>query len=97
MLLFINLLMELKRTVPLLFGENSKQEADATIIVPSESHRHLLWLLQEHVLSIHTYGEFDVESQSSTGKVTVTLQSSALWMENWLRCRVELASGESTK
>jgi hypothetical protein len=117
LLLFVNSLMELKRAVPLLYGEDSKQETDATIFVPSESHRHLLWLLQEHVLSIHTYGEFDAESQSSRsrGKVTPVfagricfrawycltspsaLQSSALWLENWLRRRVELANGESPK
>lgn len=117
LLLFANSLMELKKAVPLLYGEDSKQEADATIFVPSERHRHLLWLLQEHVLSIHTYGEFDAESQSSRsrGKVTPVfagricfrawycltspsaLQSSALWLENWLRRRVDLASGESPK
>lgn len=113
--LFMSSLIELQRAAPLLYEEKDMQEADSTIFAPSESHRHLLWLLQKHVLSVHTYGEFDSESNSSAGKVTPVfagricfrswycltspsaLPSSALWLENWLRRRLELTCGKSPK
>jgi hypothetical protein len=69
-LLFASSLIGLKRAVQLLHEKEGKYESDSTIFVPSESHRHLLWLLREHVLNVHTYGEFDSETHGSTGKVT---------------------------
>ncbi len=69
-MLFVSSLIDLKRDVPLLHEEECKYESDPTIFVPSESHSHLLWLLLEHVLNVHTYGEFDSETHGSTGKVT---------------------------
>lgn len=69
LMLYTNSLVELSRDVPLLHEVEQKNEEDSTIFVPSESHRHLLWLLQEHVLNVHTYGNFDDETHSR-GKIT---------------------------
>ncbi len=37
--------------------ESSRYQQDRFVL--NDSHRQLLWLLDEHVLSIRTYGEFD--------------------------------------
>lgn len=35
---------------------------------PTRSHRHILWLIQHHILNVRNYGEFD--SPSTQGKAT---------------------------
>eukprot|EP00804_Cyclotella_cryptica_P015537 CCRYP_003558-RD/>CCRYP_003558-RD protein AED:0.28 eAED:0.29 QI:3004/0.8/0.66/1/0.4/0.33/6/0/964 len=80
---------------------------------PTSSHRHILWLIEHHVLNVRNYGEFD--SPSSQGKATpVTAgricfrawycltgtndsKAAAKWLEIWLRDRLDLQDGISPK
>jgi hypothetical protein len=110
--LFAGSLVELKEAVPPLYDGVALQVVSSNFM-PSESHHHLLWLLQHHVIDVHTYGEFD--SASHTGKITPViagkvcfrawycltcpseLSNSAKWLEKWLRNKLDLTSGKSTK
>lgn len=110
--LFRGSLSDLRGTVMHIYeGVNLKEES--LIFTPDASHQHLTWLLEEHVLNVHTYGEFD--SPSRTGKITPVfagrvlfrawccltdpciLSSSANWLEGWLRRKLELWNGKSPR
>lgn len=69
----------------------------------SYGHRHVLWLLEEHVLNVRTYGEFD----AARGKVDpvfaarvclrtwfsltkLQLPSASAWLAAWLRRQLEI-------
>ena len=110
--LFAGSLVELMAAVPPLH-EGVALQLVSSSFMPSESHHHLLWLLQHHVIDVHTYGMFD--SGSHAGKITPViagivcfrawycltrpsdLSSSAKWLEKWLRKKLDLNSGKSTK
>ena len=80
---------------------------------PCDGHRHLLWLLEEHVLSVVKYGEFN--SLQNTEKVDPVfvgrlcfrawysltrpsdLRQSVKWLESWLRSKLNLSNGTSSK
>jgi hypothetical protein len=76
----------------------------------TDSHRQLLWLLDEHVLSIRTYGEFD--STHIRGRVDpvfcarsifrawlcLTFQDkkvASAWLARWLRARLDIQEGHT--
>jgi hypothetical protein len=77
------------------------------------SHRHLLWLLQQHVLEIRTYGEF--ETTHLRGKVdpvfaaTVcfrtwwalerdnNLSESTVWLMRWMREKLSIQGNDPCK
>jgi hypothetical protein len=80
---------------------------------PSGGQLHLLWLIEEHVLSVVKYGDFD--SSGSTEKLDpvfvgrlcfrawyslthpTDLHKSAKWLESWLRKKLELSNGTASK
>ena len=105
-------LVELKGSIPFLH-ERVESEVLSSDFRPSENHRHLLWLLQHQVIDIQSFGEFESASRAGkvtpvfAGKVCFRawycltrpsdLSSSALWLEEWLRQKLDLTNGKSTK
>eukprot|EP00985_Skeletonema_marinoi_P007473 scaffold3288_cov182-Skeletonema_marinoi.AAC.3 len=89
------------------------QHDEESEFTPSGGQFHLLWLLEEHVLSVVKYGEFD--SPRNTEKLDpvfvgrlcfrswyslthpTDLSESAKWLESWLRRKLELSDGISSK
>jgi hypothetical protein len=78
----------------------------------TEGHRHILWLLDEHVLSLKTFGEF--ETVHIRGRVDPVFaakiclrtwyylmhggsDASTEWLVSWLRMRLEMNDGVSRK
>jgi hypothetical protein len=110
--LFAGSLVELMAAVPPLH-EGVALQLVSSSFMPSESHHHLLWLLHHHVIDVRTYGEFDSDSRAGkitpviAGNVCFRawycltrpsdLSSSAKWLEKWLRKKIDLNSGKSTK
>eukprot|EP00984_Skeletonema_dohrnii_P023217 scaffold12289_cov125-Skeletonema_dohrnii-CCMP3373.AAC.1 len=92
--------------------ENFEHDQESEF-APSGGQFHLLWLLEEHVLSVVKYGEFD--SPRNTDKLDpvfvgrlcfrswyslthpADLSESAKWLESWLRRKLELTDGTSSK
>ena len=85
------------------FLESSESEKVADDFELSYGHRHVLWLLEEHVLDVRTYGEFD----AARGKVDpvfaarvclrtwfsltkLQLPSASAWLAAWLRRQLEM-------
>ena len=74
-------------------------------------HEHILWLLETHVLSASTYGQFETSPSALgldpvfTGRVcfrawyclTSSTPDSTRWLENWLRDGLRLHGGVSPK
>ena len=62
---------------------------------PTRSHRHILWVIQHHVLNVRNYGEFD--SPSTQGKAT-PVTSGRIWLDpkhlfnpfNWFPTKLNL-------
>eukprot|EP00986_Skeletonema_menzelii_P019047 scaffold27055_cov155-Skeletonema_menzelii.AAC.12 len=89
---------------------NLDEESEFT---PSGGQFHLLWLLEEHVLSVVKYGEFDSPRNSEklepvfVGRLCFRAwyslthptdrSESAKWLESWLRSKLELSDGKSSK
>jgi len=88
----------LRDTVDLNAGDTAESEKVADDFELSYGHRHVLWMLQEHVLGLKTYGEFD----ATRGKVDPVfaariclrtwlrltksqLPSASAWLASWLR------------
>ncbi|KAL7543993.1 hypothetical protein ACHAXR_013438 [Thalassiosira sp. AJA248-18] len=63
--LLLGSLAELKGTVAPVYEGKPLQEE--TIFEPNVSHQHLMWLLDKHVLTVQTYGEFDSSSHTTGG------------------------------
>ena len=85
------------------FSDSEKVADDFTL---TNGHRHVLWLLEEHVLGIKTYGEFE----AARGKVDpvfaarvclrtwfsltkLQLPSASAWLATWLRRQLEISDG----
>ena len=64
--LFAGSVVEMEKIVIQSYHEFPIQEK--TEFIPNESHHHLLWLLQQHVLNVRTYGEFSPTS-NNRGKI----------------------------
>jgi len=112
--LFTSSLVNLKKAVAPLYAGISLKKEEASTFRLDLSHKHLLWLLEEHVLNIQKYGEFD-SSSSNSQKITPNfvgrvcfrawfclthpkmLDSSAKWLEDWLRKKVDLSNGQASK
>ena len=109
--LSIGSLVDLKETVASIYEGVSLQQEES-IFTPSISHQHVLWLLEEHVLNVHTYGEFDLSSSGKIDPVVagrlcfrawyclthpLILLSSTKWLENWLRRKLDLSNGKSQR
>lgn len=111
--LFTSSLVNLKRVITPLYDGVTLEKEEKSTFTPDLNHQHLLWLLEEHVLNIQKYGEFDSSpnSQKTTpvfvGRVCFRawyclahpqlLDSSAKWLEDWLRKKVDLSNGQSSK
>ena len=111
--LFSSSLVNLKKVITPLYDDVTLEMEEVSTFRPDLSHQHLLWLLDEHVLNIQKYGEFDSESNSQkitpvfVGRVCFRawyclthpqmLDSSAKWLEEWLRKKIDLSSGQSSK
>ena len=109
--LYMGSIVELERAVAPIYEKMPAQ--NEMRFTPNAGHKHILWLIQEHILNVHTYGEF--ESSSHTGKITPVfagrvcfrawyclthtslLGSSAKWLEGWLREQLDLSNGKSLK
>ncbi|KAL7553160.1 hypothetical protein ACHAWF_016409 [Thalassiosira exigua] len=112
--LFIGSLTELKRNM-VVIHEGMEPPPELEKFTPSGNHQHILWLLEEHILKVQTYGEFDYSSKKYSGKLSPVfagrvcfrawyclthpsiLSTSAKWLEEWLRLKLELSGGESPK
>lgn len=109
MALFVGSLAELKVTVAQVYEEITQDQE--SMFTPSVSHQHIMWLLEEHVLNVHTYGAFD--SSLHSGKIGPVFAgrvcfrawyclthpsvrcTSAKWLERWMRRKLELTKGTS--
>lgn len=109
--LFVGSLAEMKNSVAPVYDDMTVEEESS--FSPHEGHHHLMWLLQEHMLNAHKYGEFD--STSNNGKITpvfagrvcfrswycltrpLMMNRSAKWLEEWLRQKLELKDGKSPR
>ena len=107
--LFVGSLAELKVTAARVY-EGVAQEQEP-MFTPSANHQHIMWLLEEHVLNVHTYGAFDSSSHSRkidpvyAGRVCFrawyclthpsVLCSSSKWLERWMRRKLDLTTGTS--
>lgn len=69
--LFGGSLAEMKEILA-TWNHNNNTETRSSSIEwsPSKEHQHILWLLQNHVLNVSTYGDFDIPSRSIQGKIT---------------------------
>lgn len=103
-------LVKLKGTVGKMYEGIPMEKEKA--FTPSAEHQHLLWIIQERLLNIHTYGEFESDAG---GKITpvfagrvcfrawhclthpLMLDSSAKWLEEWLRRELHLKHGQPSK
>ena len=89
---------------------SSESEKVADDFELSYGHRHVLWLLEEHVLEVKTYGEFD----AARGKVDPVfaarvclrtwfsltksqLPSASAWLASWLRHQLEMGDKAVSK
>jgi len=109
--LSIGSLVDLKGAVAPIYERMIQKEECS--FAPTVCHEHLMWLLEEHVLNVHTYGEFD--SSSHTGKIDPVyagrvcfrawyclthpsiLRISAKWLEGWMRRKLALTKGQSPR
>jgi len=110
--LFTSSLVLLKKVITPLFNGVTHEKKEDSIFTPGINHQHLLWLLDEHVLNIQKYGEFDSSNSQKITPVFVgricfrawycltrpqILDSSAKWLEEWTRRKVDLSNGQSSK
>ena len=111
--LFTGSLVNLKKTITPLYDGMSLEKEKVSTFSPDLNHQHLLWLLEEHVLNIQKYGDFESSSRSQkitplfVGRVCLRawfclthpkmLDSSAKWLEEWIRKKVDLINGQSSK
>ena len=109
--LYVGSLADLRDTVaPIHEGVSMKEDST---FAPNVEQQHVLWLLQEYVLNAHTYGEFESTGLKGkvtpvfAGRVCLRawhclthssiLGSSAKWLEEWLRRKLELKEGKSPR
>mmetsp|Transcript_35113 Transcript_35113/g.59613 ORF Transcript_35113/g.59613 Transcript_35113/m.59613 type:complete len:574 (-) Transcript_35113:56-1777(-) len=104
--LFMGSLIELKGSVISIYGGISAPKE--SVFMPQYYHHHLLWLLEEHVLNVRIYGDFDSTSRMNpvyAGRICFrawyclthpsTRRRSAEWLEGWMRQKLQLTRGES--
>ena len=110
--LFTCSLVNLKKVITPLYNGISLEKEEESTFTPDLNHQHLLWLLEEHVLNIQKYGEFDSSKSQKITPVFVgrvcfrawycltrpqILDSSAKWLDGWIRQKVGLNNGQSSK
>ena len=109
--LFAATVNEFKDTMSVVY-QNFEHDEECQF-TPSGGQLHILWLLEEHVLSVAKYGEFDSPRNTENlepvfvGRICfrawyslthpTNLCESAKWLESWLRGKLELSDGASPK
>ena len=110
--LFAATVNEFKTMIGVVHKKLKKHDKESQF-TPSNGQLHLLWLLEEHVLSVVKYGEFESSKDSAklepifVGRLCFRawysltrpyqLNESTKWMEAWLRTKLELSNGASPK
>jgi len=110
--LFAASVNELKEMISVVH-RNLDDNIEESHFSPIDGHNHLLWLLEEQVLSVVKYGEFN--SLQNTEKIDPVfvgrlcfrawyslthpsvLRQSVKWLESWLRSKLNLSNGTSSK
>ncbi|KAL9187597.1 hypothetical protein ACHAXT_005975 [Thalassiosira profunda] len=102
---FVGSLVDLRNFAARMHQGTPQEEPEFT---PTQTHHHLAWLLEAHVLKALTYGEFESSRPDKVDPVFVArvcfrtwycltppsaLGSSANWLEAWLRRKLELTVG----
>jgi len=113
LLLFAGSVNEMKDFVTRIYRKVQIEKKQFAEFFPSESQQHLLWLLEQYSMNVRKYGEFNAAINSMrvnpvfAGRVCFRAwicltqpsnkESSAKWLEKWLRNKLGLNNGVSSK